>query len=895
MLRKRISQFGSVVLSLSLILSASPSLAQLRPDERATWDRTLRVAVLSDITANIPKRTSFFANPLPLADKLLDKPTDSLENLIGLHRTAELGMVETLKSALDAGFGETYAEPEKKVSPDLTFPKDVPADASRSISRLVQGIASTNAQIKLALAKLSLEERRELIESLPMLGLGKAAYKVEFVTRPPSSPSRVFSLLAKVDLAKIRSAAVAFASQVEVEIPILRKVARSGAKIKSATLLAGGIKVAIGGTGDDVHAERDVHLCIDFGGSNRYTGRYGAGIGYTSFLADFGNGTRAEAGDATLGTGILGVGIARFDGAQNILRAGTATFGCGLAGVGILKFERATSIEGRALTLGTGFAGIGLVVAGRESDRLRCAHRGLGVGLPQGIGWVVNLGGDDSYFGTSSQSLKGRSGRVRSDSVGFSGGIGTVGAPFAGGIGLVSDLGGDDHYEAGDRSLSFAEFGGATSLFDEAGDDSYQGGENSIATSNEEASAYLHDLAGSDLYLAPDGNSIVSAGESSNAILFDRAGDDRYIGSPSLVKTVSPFSTEILFDAKGANLLTFPFPETSFGTVPGLSIWHLAGGPNMFGSGISEALEVRTSDGSITAITGDGSSEPNISEPSPLAGSTDELWETALDPFSAQSPRAVRGLIAVGKGTLSYWNSDRLSKLALDDLSVIALVVRQTQGSLPPLSESASNEVKRAWVYANAVTQQESEAFSKALGELQAGDLDVPLVLRSVAAVGKPRSSETIAPLAIQPNPAVSRWAARALLQGLQRQTDSGSLATFEALLKSPDLLTRRIACRYFTSAPTKGVEIGKRMISSNSIQEATTGIELLSAIGTPEALRFAATGLNLTDPVAKITAMHAIRGRVPEAYRSRVLELARDQDPIVSSVAKSLTWNGKE
>lgn len=894
MKRQKIST-GSAWLAATLLLLPTFAPAQLRPDERVGWERTLRVAGLTDVTANAAKRTGFFANSLPLADKLLDRPLDSLENLIGLHRTAELGLVETLKAALDSGFGETYAEPERFVSPDLVFPKDVPADASRSISRLVQAIATTNAQIKQALSKLSPEERRELIESLPMLGLGKAPFKVEFVTRAPSSPSRLFSLLSRVDLVKIRSAAVSLAGKVEVEFPILRKVARSATKIKSATLLAGGIKVAIGGTGEDVHAERDVHLCVDFGGSNRYTGRYGAGIGYSGVLLDFGNGTRADAGDATLGAGILGVGIARFDGAQNVLRAGSVSFGCGLAGVGILKFERATSIEGRALTLGTGLAGIGLVSAGKESDRLRCAFRGLGVGLPQGIGWVVNLGGDDSYFGSSSQSLKGSTGRTRSDSVGFSSGISHVGAPFAGGIGLISDLAGDDKYESGDRSLSFAEFGGATSIFDESGDDTYQAGDNSLVTANEESSAYLHDLAGSDLYLAPDGNSIVSAGESSNAVLFDRAGDDRYIGSPSVVKTVSPNATEILFDPKGSNLLTFPFPESSFGSFPGLMVWHLPGGPNLFGSGVSEALEVRTSDGSVTAVTGDGSSEAGSAEAAPLAGSTEELWETALDPFSAQSARATRGLIAVGKGTLAYWSADRLTRLTLDDALVIALVVRQTQGSLPPLPDSANAEAKRARVYAMSVAQQESESLSKALNELQANDLDMPLVLRSVAGLAKPASSESIAPLAIQPNVSVSRWAARALLSGLQRQTDAGTLATFEALLKSPDLLTRRIACRYFAVAPAKGIEIGKRMISSNSLQESTTGIELLSAIGNPEALRFAATGLNLTDPAAKITAMHAIRGRVPEAYRSRVLELARDQDPVVSSVAKSLTWNGKD
>lgn len=895
MKKQRMKTIGFVGLATSLLLGASLTPAQLRPDERAGWERTLRVAGLTDVTANVAKRTGFFANSLPLADKLLDKPLDSLENLIGLHRTAELGLVETLKSALDAGFGETYTEPEKIVSTDLVFPKDIPADAARSISRLVQAIATTNVQIKQALSKLSPEERRELIESLPMMGLGKAPFKVEFVTRPPSSPSRVFSLLSRVDLPKIRSAAVALVSKIELENPILRKVARSGAKIKSTTLLSGGIKIAIGGTGEDLHAEKDVHLCVDFGGSNRYTGRYGAGIGYAGVLLDFGNGTRAEAGDATLGAGILGVGIARFDGAQNVLRAGSVTFGCGLAGVGILKFERATSIEGRALTLGTGLAGIGLVAAGKESDRMRCAFRGLGVGLPQGIGWVVNLGGDDSYFGSSSQSAKGSTSRVRSDAIGFSSGISNVGSPFAGGIGLVTDLSGDDKYEAGDRSVSFAEFGGATSIFDEGGDDNYQAGENSIATSKEEASAYLHDLGGSDLYLAPDGNSIVSAGESSNAILFDRAGNDRYIGSPSAVKAVAPIATEVLFDARGSNLLTFPFPESSFGSLPGLMVWHLAGGPNLFGSGVSEALEVRTSDGSVTAITGDGSSETGATETAPLAGSTEELWETALDPFSAQAPRAARGLIAIGKGTLAYWNANRLSRLSLDDAFVVALVVRQTQGTLPALPESATGEAKRAWAYAMGVIQQETEPLVKILSDLQSNDLDIPLLLRAVTALAKPATSENIAPLAIQPNAPVSRWAARALLSGLQRQTDTGTLATFEALLKSPDLLTRRLACRYFTVAAAKGVEIGKRMIASNSLQESTTGIELLGAIGTPEAVRFAATGLNLTDPAAKIAAMHAIRGRVPEAYRSRVLELARDQDPVVSSVAKSLTWNGKE
>jgi HEAT repeat protein len=118
---------------------------------------------------------------------------------------------------------------------------------------------------------------------------------------------------------------------------------------------------------------------------------------------------------------------------------------------------------------------------------------------------------------------------------------------------------------------------------------------------------------------------------------------------------------------------------------------------------------------------------------------------------------------------------------------------------------------------------------------------------------------------------------------------DPASLGTGSAFLASEDLPMRKAAIELVSRFPADGLTMARSLAADAQERRARIGIELLSAIGTPEALRECARALLDTRPGVKIQALLALNGRCPEESRAALLELRQDPSPLVRAVAQKI------
>src|SRR5690606_13011826 len=113
---------------------------------------------------------------------------------------------------------------------------------------------------------------------------------------------------------------------------------------------------------------------------------------------------------------------------------------------------------------GVGFHGLGVCVELGGDDVQHAGDGAMGCGLPGGVGWFVDVGGDDRR-------------RLKGDAGAASFGLGAaMGTPLDGGLGVAVDLAGSDDTVAGDRSFGSAIGGGVGIYLDREGADSCIGG-----------------------------------------------------------------------------------------------------------------------------------------------------------------------------------------------------------------------------------------------------------------------------------------------------------------------------------------------------------------------------------------------------------------------------------
>ena len=728
-------------------------------------------------------------------------------------------------------------------------PSAVPTVLRRPVGLLVAALARADDEIRASLASLSPDERRILVEALPRLAAEDPTLPLDFAHGPPPEFARVRALLDRVDAGRIERAGVALAATVREALPALRGAPKSA--MKTVLFRSQGVLVELSGTGPDRHVRRDVGLCIDLGGDDRYTGRYAAGIGYASVLIDLSGNDRYFGPDASFGVGLLGIGLAYDLGGDDVYAVRSVGLGCGLAGVGMLSDATGDDrYRVRALGLGAAARGIGLVDDPLGDDAYDVERAGEGFGTRGGVGWCVDGAGDDVYRGGECVQATGR----------------------AGGMGLLSDLGGDDSYRA--ISGQAAAMGGYAALVDGKGDDDYVALGRAQGFASDGGFAALVDESGDDSYLLRRGPGQAAA-FAAVAILADREGNDVYGGTEGAPAAAFGGGLALLLESEGDDryLAAAPFARTG----DGVALWADGGGRDRYGDGRLDA-QAEAAEGRAALDAGgfgeESATARKLPEPGsiplPSAAELAELRRRATD--GPDAPGAVARLVGIGVPALEALAGDEAFT------KVAAAIGAPAAPTVARLVRSSDPRVAAAALATAGFVPLPPDAVIAALERPE-------LRLAALRAAGAAKTAEavpTLTVLAASPE----RPVARAAIEALSSIGDPSSVGTASALVDSPDLEVRRAAFRLLTTQPTAAYSTATRLVASEEGFRKRIGLALLGALGTPQALQAAGPSLR-GDRNAKIGALLALDGRVPIELIATIEALRRDPDPLVRAVAE--------
>lgn len=865
-----------------LVFLACHAVAQFSPKETQLINDSLSVGNYTPDDLQFARQSSNPPFAVELCSKVLGSPIAGAEAVMALHAKAD----ENPQTMLKVILGDCYKDslqPSNRVALGGPLKNEalLPQELREPVSDLVGAISVANAQIKDALSKLTADEKRLLIESLPQWAAIGTDIQFEFVSKPKVTQEQLYALLSKVNLSAIRMAAYELDREVQDVLPRIRLAAAGGWKSR-ATFSENGVNVEISGVNDDLHESKNTNLCIDLGGRNRYVGRYGAGIGYASVLIDLGSEIKSDFPDASAGVGILGVGEAIFEGARPDLNGKNIAFGAGLAGVGILKVEQAFRMESRCLGQGFGCAGIGLMIGSKGTDAQKIGYLGQGAGMLGGVGWLYNPAGNDRYRagglvpdGVSQQGFIGRA-------QGFSG-------ILPGGVGLLTDNAGDDLYESGSQSQACALGFGLASIYDLSGQDAYFVQRQGQAYAESEGSALLFDLAGDDVYMVREGQCHAYAVNRSVAVVLDRSGNDVVAAHDSQPATAQEGSVAMYIDADGADTFTGPVGVgVQINGRFGVGIFADYGGDNRISVGPSPgAAAYHDYSVAYNGDAGAGSDAPSIPKPGSIqstADDIDDLWEK-VQAGGKDAVSAARRLNGIGLpafvefcSKFAQQSNPASRRVAANILALVPearKVIADKAATAPEIAENALFDV---------ADQAKCPDLKGLINSALQNDTTRRMAARYAATVGAIESIDAISGLVLSGDALTAQEAVIAIA----KLGDQKLVTTMESLLLSKDIVIREQAVLFLAKYP-RGFELGKQFLGKSDERSQLLGIDLMGAIGTDESLRLAGAGLNSTLRGVRIKAMTVLSGRVPEAYRARIIELTKDPNPMVAAVARGV------
>ena len=875
--------FGCLVLLLAVsFLGATSAAGQFTPRESQMLNDVLTVGNYTVADLSFARQSFSPRFGLDLCRKVLADPISGTESIMALHAKADVSTQKMLIAALTDCFQDSVKQSTKSGSgASLKNAILLPEPLKEPVTDLVEAIASANSRIKEALSKLAPDEKRLLIESLPQWAAIGSGIQFDFVSKAKLSQENLYSAMAKIDLPAIRLASLDLDRAVQDSLPKLRLAAAS-AWNGSVKFSENGVNVEISGNTDDVHDSKNTNLCIDLGGRNRYTGRYGAGIGYAGVLIDFGTETTTNFVDASAGVGILGIGIAIFEGPRPDLTAKNIAFGAGLGGVGLVKVEQAFRMESRSLGQGFGMCGIGILIGSKGTDTLKIGYLGQGAGMMGGLGWLFNPAGNDRYRAggliPDGISKKGYLSRAQ----GFSG-------ILPGGIGLLTDNDGDNLYEAGSESQACATCFGIGSLYDLSGDDSYVAQRQAQSFASSEGCALLFDLAGDDVYIVRESECHAYAVDRSFAIVLDRAGNDVVAAHDSQPATAQEGSVAIYLDAGGSDTFSGPVGVgIQVNGRLGIGLFVDLGGDNRIASGpIPGSAVLKESSIAFNGEDGGVTAEVIPVKPGSIKASEaeiDELWEK-VQSAGRDAYDASRKLNSIGLPAFIRFCDVVAAQATTRSKRVAANILTQVPEAGKVFGDRAAGATafgKRAFF--EIAAQTNTQELKPLIGAALQNEVTRRMATRYAMAIGATEFIDPISGLVL----AGDSLTAQDAVIALAKLGDEKMVTTMESLMLSSDIIIRSQAIRFIARYP-RGLILGKQLLGRADDRSQVIGIEMLGLVGTDEALRLAGAGLNSPHPGPRIKAMTTLSGRVPESYRARIIELTKDLNPIVAAVAKGV------
>lgn len=888
-----------LLLVVIAISAACGALAQLSEAEKQGVRDALFVGNLRESDLGFAR--SPFKDPLRLGivDRAIASPLESADMLLGLHQSStSAGASARLMSLIDSVYGEPLGAIQH--DPPITGLEDLPADLRGPILGLANWINSANNAIRRATEKLTPEERRALIESLPVIAVEEPSVKFSFVRGSALTRSEAFALLQKVDLIAIRSAAQRVSEAAERAMEQLAAATSDLQGIKKYRV--GGMPVVIAGRGNDVHTDTDALLTIDLGGDDTYRGRHGAGVGYASVLIDVDGNDAYEVGDLSIGAGLLGIGLAYDGGGDDRMKGTSLTFGSGIGGVGVFsKSGGDDSYRSETLAQGFGFFGVGLLCDSGGRDTYDLLLYGQGASRTQGVGWLVDSSGADTYragglvlnsplFATAHYSFaQGFSQGFREDS----GGVG-------GGVGLLTDLDGDDVYIGETYMQASSYWYSLGSLFDGAGNDTYTGHHYCQASAMHMTAAYLFDLGGDDGYIVKVGAAHAIGHDYGVALLLDRAGDDVYASRDSTPGIGNANGLGVFIESAGIDRYYGPpgkgNPARGTGS---LGVFVDLNGNDDYRYGLGDG-RARS-----TATWGVALDKPT------LVFETEAAQRPPVTPGSEQRPsdevlaqvyaRAVQWNV----GTAQTEVDDNLDRLVKIGAPALEWMIANRLASADRLQLRAFVHVVTA-LKAEGARQIGAKAFNASDAEManllriatDANVADFAAVIPGLLKKPQFQMQAAVAAGALGARAAVpdlmalcrseDKLVARAAIVSLMQLADPASLGTAQAVLFSDDLMSRKAALTLLAKFPEQATSVAVGHMAASDEFRARIGIELMAAIGTPAALE--KIGEMLLDPRAgvRIECLVRLDGRCPAKFRADFLSLKNDPVSAVKSVAAS-------
>lgn len=903
------THFLAAALVLAVYLPAGSAVASptsLTAVERKGIQDALFIGNMTLEDLKFPRLAADPKFQIAFVTQSIEDPLKTADDLMAAHASTKgKTAVEALAAALGWLNGGTVSV-TPSTDEQLEGLESVAAPIRSLVGDLVTAIIYCNTEIREATSRLSESERRELIELLSLLAISQDQIAIEFASQRSVDRERVYALLERVDLDRILSAGHRLARVVDSVEP--RLAGLNHQQSETVKLRIGGIPVVLGSVQDDHHSDRDAMLTIDFGGNDTYTGRHGAGIGYASVHLDLGGNDRYDVPDASLGVGILGVGIARARVGHDLYTTKSFALGVGIAGVGI--FERLgghDTYRSVACAQGFGFFGVGILRDSAGNDDYRLEIMGQGAARTKGVGWLIDEQGSDRYSagGTVlSQPLFATA--TYGFAQGFSTGFREDSGGEAGGIGLLTDHGGDDVFSGGTYVQAASYWFALGSLYSAAGNNRYTAYHYAQSSAMHICSAYLFDLAGDDIYAIQVGAGHAIGHDYGVAFFLDRAGDDIYAGRDTQPGLGNANGLGIFVDAGGIDRYAGT-PGVGNAARGAISIGVFAdlGGTDRFmGPAISAFASAGSSRGVSLNVESIGDtatvspSTPDTPEPGSLQMRTDpemrELYRRAaqwgVGTAVEDVEEAIAVLIGIGEPALEWMLQNELEQAQRLEIRAFVRVVRG-------IGAPATAVVGRKALQANSeemanLIRIAIDANLNDFALLLPRSVDDPnltrLVVVAAGALGARGMVNQLMNLTRSSDPFITRAAAVSLAQ----IADPSTIATAQALTRHPDPLVRSASIQLLSKFPSEGLMAGRTMSSELNEQTARNGIAILGAIGSPEALSAIGPFLGDPRPGVRIEALIQLQDRFPVTAVPGAMALRTDPVELVRLVALSTTQN---
>ncbi len=484
-----------------------------------------------------------------------------LEGMEEDHQRSDerLGAVLGRAAPILNGEDEIYASEGIVTEDSVEAHLDAMEEVLEEVDGLINGAFSEMTEEEREVCRLNLEGLGEAFERHIYLDLDEDGDRFK-------RHLKMMDAARKIDYVSLRRAARELLKLLEPGyLESLRKTCRGEVKEMSAETIAEREtpygKIILGGTGNNWFKDVDAAIIIDFGGDDFYTNNAGSSTQEIrgALVIDMeGDDAYESTRNFAQGTGFMGIGIlADLEGDDSYIGLRWCQ-GCGIMGTGMLLDQDGNDVyRSHAYSQGAALWGIGVALDRNGNDRYESHLNSQGIGMPFGLGMLMDEEGDDDYYckGTYPTSY-GTPGIYE----GWSQGCGVGFRKYAsGGLGILADLKGEDKYEAGNFSQGGGYYYGWGILHDASRkSDHYVGSRYAQGFCAHQALGTFIDEGGDDVYETRNAVHAGLAWDESVTLFIDRAGDDRYLGGGFSQGASAHNSICIFIDEKGDDIYADP-------------------------------------------------------------------------------------------------------------------------------------------------------------------------------------------------------------------------------------------------------------------------------------------------------------------------------------------------